>query len=168
MIDFTFNILKSNTVDWANIIAMILTGLLSAGVALWIAWRNNDKQFQIFKTQLEEQRKQWKNENLYKYRQDKLLELRKLYINFQINILDFFALFVPTSIGAGSLTPTADKALKYEYKTLKFYESPNSLVNRYCKSSNALCEFLKENDIFIQDKPELKEDRGLIKCKIHY
>ena len=161
MINLTFNILKSN-IDWANIITMVMTtiisAIVSAIVAIKVAESNNKKQFELFDKQIDEQRMLWKNENLYKYRQDKLLELRKIYINFQTNVFDFLSLFIPSSIGASILDPTLNKSLKYEYKALKFFESPSSMINRFLTSSNILCEFLKENDIFLQDKSELKED----------
>ena len=157
MIDFTFNILKSNTVDWANIIAMILTGLLSAGVALWIAWRNNDKQFQMFKIQLEEQQKQWKYDTLLKTKIEMVVELRKLYLKFMKETIFFCSIFLPDGLyitdrknnsDIDYFDMNTDGIAPYFLNSNNYYDSFEIILSNNLKTANELYIFLENNEFF--------------------
>lgn len=167
MIDFTFNILKSNTVDWANIIAMILTGLLSAGVALWIAWRNNDKQFQMFKIQLEEQQKQWKYDTLLKTKIEMVVELRKLYLKFMKETIFFCSIFLPDGLyitdrknnsDIDYFDMNTDGIAPYFLNSNNYYDSFEIILSNNLKTANELYIFLENNEFFINRENKISTE----------
>lgn len=159
----------------------VIIGLISIGLA-WFSYNLSKKnleqqksQFEIqlkneqeqFKKQLKLQNQQWKYDNLFKYRQDKLLEFRKLYKQFKTDTVEFLQLFMPSSMGYPLLqahkldsltTLDIDADLRYEYFKTVFYHPPNELLKQYLKNCKLLVEFIKENDLFLLDDSEFFED----------
>lgn len=167
MINFTFNILKSNNIDWANIIAMVLTGLLSAGVALWIAGRNNNKQFQMFKIQLEEQQKQWKYDTLLKTKIEMVVELRKLYLKFMKETIFFCSIFLPDGLyitdrknnsDIDYFDMNTDGIAPYFLNSNNYYDSFEIILSNNLKTANELYIFLENNEFFINRENKISTE----------
>lgn len=159
MISFTFNILKSNGIDWANVITMALTGLLSAGVAIGVAVYNNNKQFKMFKNQLEEQQKQWKYDTLLRSKIETIFKLRKLFHQFQKDTITFIGLFLPDCLRKGNkqlfwqdcLDMNAEGVIPLFINT-RYYDTFEEILRHNLETANELYMLLESNDIFLKNK----------------
>lgn len=119
-----------------------------------------------FQKQFELQKIQWKYDNFFKYKQEKLLELRNLYRLFKRDLEKFLFTFLPSGIGSNEGNFTLpdmsniwdDSKVNVLYATMEYNEAPSSIMNQFLLNSKNLYDFLLINDIFIQDNPVLYAD----------
>lgn len=126
------------------------------------------EQREQFNKQFELQKLQFKYDNFFKYKQDILLDFRKIYCEFQLNILDFIHMFLPSGIAPINQSPSEPPIITDieidNQKVIPLYEkksyniNPNKLLSNFLISSKNLYNFLTENDIFLQDNKELYDD----------
>ncbi len=180
--NITVNLALSNNFTeqlsaWGPVIIGVASIILSI-VSHNLAKKNIEQQSVQFKMQLKKeqeqftqklnlQTQQWKLDNLFKYKQQKMFELKKIFKQFKINTIEFLGLFMPSNIGypfeqAGKLaqitTLDIDKDLRYEYQKTTFYQTPNEMIKQYRENSRILTDFLQENDVFLLDEHELYDD----------
>lgn len=162
---------------WGPVIIGIVSILLSI-VSYNLAKKNAEQQSIQFNTQLKNeqtqfaqklnlQTRQWKFDNLFKYKLQKMLELKKLFKQFKINTIEFLGLFMPSNIGypfeqgsklAEITKLDIDKDLKYEFQKTIFNQAPNEMLKLYKENCKILTDFLLENDVFLMDNSEFYED----------
>lgn len=75
MFNLIVNTLPYNHIDWANTVAVLLSGLISAFVAISVGNKNNKLQQKLVKDQLEEQRRQWKYDVIVRKEMDEVIRL---------------------------------------------------------------------------------------------
>lgn len=184
MFDVVLNPTNNHDVHYfVEVYSPIIIGLIAAGIA-YIANRISkrsileqkkqfNKQLKIerenFQKQFELQKIQWKYDNFFKYKQDKLLELRSLYRKFKFDIENFIKTFLPTAIGnADKDAPLMalpnmsniddDSHIKPIYFNTTYEIAPDEMLENFFEDSKNLYNFLIDNDIFIQDNPMLYDD----------
>ena len=163
MFNFTINVLKSNSIDWINAIIVLITAILSAVIAILVAYYNNKKQFEVFNRQIEEQQKQWKYDTLLKSKIEAIFELRRLFQKFEKDTLMFVGLFLPNGLRKGNkqlfwqdcLDMDADGVIPLFINT-RYYDTFEEILNHNFKNANDLCSLLENNDIFFENNNALK------------
>lgn len=162
MFNFTINVLKSNSIDWINAIIVLITAILSAVIAIGIAYYNNKKQFEIFNQQIEEQQRQWKYDTLLKSKIEAVFELRRLFQKFDKETLMFIGLFLPDSLRKGNkqlfwqdcLDMNADGVVPLFMNT-RYYDTFEEIIRHNFKTTNDLYTLLENNDIFFKNNNTL-------------
>ena len=181
MLDIILHPTESHDLHYfIEIYSPIVIGLIAALIAYFAneiskrAMAEQAKQFQEqlklernnFQKQFELQKIQWKYDNFFKYKQEKLLELRNLYRLFKRDLEIFLFTFLPSGIGSNEgifkLPDMSniwdDSKVKVLYTTTEYNEAPSSIMNQFLINSKNLYDFLLTNDIFIQDNPVLYSD----------
>lgn len=165
MFDLVVNSRISSGIDWANILAMLITGFLTAGVAIGVAFYNNEKQIEIFNKQVEEQKKQWKYDTLLKTKIETLFEFRKLFLKFQRETICFIGLFLPDLLSRKdkTLNPidyynmNTDEIIPH-FLNSKYYDSFEEILLNNFRTANKLYELLSINDIFLNNLDNLRTE----------
>lgn len=75
MFNLIINNLHHNQIDWGNIVAVLLSGLIGAFGAIFVGNKNNKLQQKLVKEQLDEQRQQWKYDVIVRKEMDDIIKL---------------------------------------------------------------------------------------------
>lgn len=75
MFDLIINTPPPNQIDWVNVVAVLLSGLIGAFGAIFVGNANNKLQQKLVKEQLEEQRRQWKYDVIVREEMDEIIKL---------------------------------------------------------------------------------------------
>lgn len=165
--------------NWVDYCAAIGPTIM-AGIAVWVAYRQartvkkqtkiNEQQFEINKQQLEFNKQQMAiqrcnfiHSNIIKEKQDKLLELRRRFLEFkELNLL-FLSILFPSCIADKKQNPGLPP--KYpididEKDSLASYyidsqEIPNNLIEKASKVNAGFYKFLNDNEVFLNDNAKL-------------
>lgn len=144
---------------------------IAACVAVFVAgWQLyiSIQQKRIYNQQKELQRCSFIYDAFIKEKQKKIIELRELYLEFQASCVDFISIIFPSGIAPKKQKPgeppnidffaDTDEAINATY----FMNSISIPENKYFEENRDIAGrlnlFLKKNEVFLQDNPELYED----------
>lgn len=144
---------------------------IAACVAVFVAgWQLyiSIQQKRIYNQQKELQRCSFIYGAFIEEKQRKILEFRKLYLEFQVSCIDFISMIFPSGIAPKKQNPgeipnidffaDTDEAVNVTY----FLNSISIPENKYFETNRDVAGrlnlFLENNEVFLQDNPELYED----------
>lgn len=155
--------------DWKNV-SSLLTALGTIAL-VWYAYIQTklvEKQKEISRHQEELQRCSVVYDVFMKSKQEKIIELRRLYMSFEEHCIFFISVLFPTGIAPKkqdfSTPPLIDVSSQNDsdiittYYTEKRAEFIENFFSRALTNSKRLNSFLNDNDIFIGKDIELIED----------
>lgn len=153
--------------DIFSAIGPTVAALIAIGIAIWQAVITH-KQKKINAQQKELQRCSFVYDAFIREKQEKLIKLRKLYLSFQTVCIDFISLIFPNSLSQKDIKPgeipNIDllSEIDNDVQAIYFLKSITIKDTTYFETSRDICvnlnNFLIENDVFLQDNPELYQD----------
>lgn len=177
---FPWIVLDFNTskgfADWVAAIGPTSMACIAVGVAIWQGYvsnkqkKLNQQQIEINKQQLEFNKQQREIQrcgfiysSFIKEKQDKLLELRKRFLEFKdINML-FLSILFPCSCSdkkqeMGAFSRDIVDISEEDFLVLYYIDSqeiPKNLIEKASKINAEFFQFLVNNEIFVNDNPQL-------------
>ena len=174
MSDFIFVITNSSEsisgINWDAVSAVttLVVAVITLGTIFWQIWLQY-QQKKINKHQADLQRCSFVYDSFIREKQEKLIELRRNYIEFKDKCLYLLETIFPCSVSPTDLKPGEFPILKIDDDTLKSYyhksiwdESADTFLENGQKTSTKLLKYLKENEVFLQDNPVLFDDLQII------
>lgn len=152
VVNLSINIGAANqNIDWANILAVLLSAIISSIVSMCIANKNNKNQNKIFQHQVAEQQKQWLNAPYIQREADILINFREMVYNAKSSFLWFSTLLKPY-LTYMKMFPEQDVKQPEDKLVIKFED--------YCKHYdilNDLNDFYNRNQMILK-KHDIEEE----------
>ena len=157
---------KKDWIDYIGILINLISTFGSIAIALW-ALRLSDKQNKISKHQSDIDKCHFIYESFIKEKQEKIIKLRNLYLDFKDSCLYILSTIFPVSISKKNQKPL--EIPKFDIKNtsdlLSVFLRPsntkndsNTFIINGKKDSEELFFFLDKNKVFLQDNLELFDD----------
>lgn len=154
-------------IDYLSACGPTIAACVAVFVAVWQLYISI-QQKRIYNQQKELQRCSFIYDAFIKEKQEKIIELRKLYLEFQTSCVDFISIIFPSGVAPKTQNPgeapnidffaDTDEAINAMY----FMNSISMPENKYFEGNRDIAGklnlFLKNNEVFLQDNPELYED----------
>lgn len=165
-------------IDYLSAFGPTVAAFVAAGVAVWqlciSAQQKNIsiQQKRIYEQQKELQRCSFVYDAFIKEKQQKIIELRELYLEFQERCVDFISIIFPNAIMAKDQRPgecpnidflaDTDEAINAGY----FLNSISIEEEKYFETNRDIAGklnlFLNKNAVFLKDDPILYEDLQIV------
>ena len=154
-------------IDYLSALGPTIAACVAVFVAGWQLYISI-QQKRIYNQQKELQRCAFVYDAFIGEKQRKIIELRELYLEFQASCIDFISIIFPSGISPKKQKPgeppsvdffaDTDEAINATY----FMNSISIPENKYFETNRdtagKLHLFLENNEVFLQDNPELYED----------
>lgn len=135
---------QTQNIDWANILAIFLSAIISSIVSIYIANKNNKNQNKNFQQQVAEQHKQWLNAPYIQREANILIKFSELVYHSRDTFFWFSSILMPYKI-YGKMYPEQDVKQPEANLVIKFED--------YCKHYdilNDLNEFYNKNQMILK------------------